>query len=183
MAADPKSLWQDQEPETESVTLEHIHHLARNLDRKMRFAPAVMALGLVLCGLLTGQLWAGAHDSLQRLAAILFLVGQLGCFLVIYRVVFPSRDPAAPAAAHLRLRLQRRLSYLSGGLALALVPLLPFLLVGGYEALRAGHGPLLARIAPLVLLAAVLVFVLARARIGADQTRVQLQELNDLLKR
>jgi hypothetical protein len=180
---DPKTLWQDQETETDPMTLDHIHDLARGLDRKTRLTPVVMALGLVLCGFLTARLWAGAHDDLGRAAAILFLLGQLGCGLVIWRVVFPSRDPAEPAGAHLRRRLQRRLSYLRGGLVVALAPLLPFLLIGGYEAFRAGQGPLLAKIAPFVLLAATLVFVLARARVGAEQTRAQLDELNDLLKR
>src|SRR5580658_59850 len=155
---DPKALWQHQELETDPVTLEHVHSLARKLDRKMRFTPAVMALGLVFVGFLTGELWTGAHDSLHRVSAILFVVGQLGCYILIYRIVFPSRDPAAPLSAHLRHRLQRILIYRQGGWAVVLLPLLPFLLVGGYEALEGGHGPLWLKIAPLVLFGAVLVF-------------------------
>jgi hypothetical protein len=179
---DPKALWQDQELETDPVTLEHVHDLARRFDRKTRFTPAVMALGLVFVGFLTGELWTGAHDPLQRVGAILFVVGQLGCYFLIYRIVFPSRDPAAPVSAHLRHRLQRVLSYRQGGWAVVLLPLLPFLLVGGYEALKGGHGPLWSKIAPFLLFGALLVVVAARARTGARQTRTQLQELDELLR-
>jgi hypothetical protein len=180
---DPKSLWQDQEPEPDAVTLEHIYELSRRFDRKSRFAPAIMALGLVLAGFLTAQLWIGAHDWLQQVRAILFLAGQLGCYALIYRVAFPSRDPAAPASTHLRRRLQLRLWYQKGGLAIALLPLLPFVLAAGYEVIKDQHRPLWATIAPFVLLAALLAFVSARAAIGARQTRVQLRELDEQLRR
>jgi hypothetical protein len=181
---DPMRLWQDQEPETDPVTLEQIHDLTRKFDRKTRFVPAIMAFGLVAAGFLTAQLWLAAHDGLRRLSAILFIAGQLGCYFLIYRVVFPPRDPAAPASDHLRHRLQLRLSYRQGGVVVVLLPLLPFLLVAGYEAIsRNRHGPLWATLAPFVLCAAALAFLLVRARIGARQTRAQLEDLEALLKR
>jgi len=180
---DPKTLWQDQEPETDSVTLDHIHDLSRRLDRKTRLVPAVIALSLIVTGYLAGQLWTVARDLLQHVAAILFVAGELGCFLVIYRSSFPSRDPAMPASAFLRRRLQRRLYYLQGGWALAVLPILPFVLVEVYNILKNGQGSLWAKLAPFVLFVVWVVVVVVWARIGARRTRSQLQELDELLKR
>jgi hypothetical protein len=180
---DPKTLWQDQELETDPVTLDHIHGLARRLDRKTRLTPVVFALSLVATGYLTGQLWMISRDVLQHVAAILFVAGELGCFLVIYRSIFPSRDPAMPASAFLRHRLRRKLYYLQGGWALALLPILPFVLVEAYNIFKNGHGLLWAKLAPFAMFVTLVVVVVVRARIGARKARVELQELNELLKR
>jgi hypothetical protein len=180
---DPKALWLDQELEADRVTLERVHDLARKLDRNARFTPAVMALGLVFAGFLTAELWTGAHDWLHHLSAILFVVGQLGCYILIYRIVFPARDPAAPVSAYLRHRLQRMLIYRQGGWAVVLLPLLPFLLVAGYEAVQGGRGSPWLRIAPFVLLGVLLVLFVGRLRTGERRTRTQLRELDELLRR
>jgi hypothetical protein len=179
----PKALWQDQEPETDPVTLDHIHDLARKMDRKARFTPALIAVSLVITGLLTGRLWTIARDGPQHVAAILFVAGEMGCFLVIYRSIFPSRDPAMPAGAFLRHRLKRTLYYLRGGWALALLPILPFVLVEAYNIFGNGHGPPWAKLAPFVIFAALAVVVALRARIGAREARAELQDLDALLER
>jgi hypothetical protein len=100
-----------------------------------------------------------------------------------YRTVFPSRDPAAPASAYVRKRLQRRLSLQQGGWALPLIPLLPGVLIAVYEAFNNHHDPLWLRVGPFLFNGAVLVYMVVSARKDARETRVQLQELDDLLKR
>jgi hypothetical protein len=180
---DPKTLWQEQEPEISPVTLDYIHTVSRNLDRKTRYTPAIVALALIAVGVLASLLWRDAHSALARATTILFVAGQLGCYYLIYRMGFTSRDPAEPASAHLRRRLVRSLSYLTGGVAVALLPLAPFVLVSGYRVLALRPGPLWPRVLPFVILAALLVFVFARASLGARRTRAQLRELDELLKR
>ena len=180
---DPKTLWQKQEQEIAPVTLEYIHTVSRNLDRKTRYKPALMAVALIAVGVLASLLWRDAHSALQQAAAILFVAGQLGCYFLIYRVMFPSRDPAEPISAYLRRRMARTLAYQRGGLVVVLLPLVPFVLVGGYQIFGLDHGPLWPRVLPFVILAVVLAFVFARASIGARRTQAQLRELDELLKR
>ena len=180
---DPKSLWQDQQQETDPVTLEHVHDLARKMDLKARFTPAAMALGLIITGFIFGVVWIGVHDALRRAVVILSVVGVLGVYAIIYRMELPSRDPAEPASADLRRRLQRKLSYRQGGWVLALLPLLPAMLLAGYRVLSSGPSHLLAKTAPFLLVGAALIFLGVRNWLRAGQTRAELQELDELLKR
>ncbi|HEY5410520.1 MAG TPA: hypothetical protein VIJ94_07320 [Caulobacteraceae bacterium] len=179
---DPKTLWQDQEPEADLVTLEQIHDFARRFDRKTRFTPAGVALCILIVGFITGQMWLGAHDTLHRATTILFAAGQVGCYFLIYRVLFPSRDPAEPVSAYLRRRMVGRLSYLRGGLSVVLLPLAPFVLVGGYQVLSRSDRPLWVKLLPFALMAATMVFVTVRARTGAKKMSAQLRELDELMK-
>ena len=180
---DPKTLWQDQEPEIDTVTLDYIHTMSRNLDRKGRYRPMIIAAALVAVGVVACLLWLNAHSVLERVTAGLFLAGQLGCYFLVHRMAFTSRDPAEPASTYLRRRLARGLSYLQGGVAVALLPLAPFVLVCAYQLLGRGHGPLWSRALPFVILAALLVFVFARTLVDARRTQAQLRELDELLKR
>jgi hypothetical protein len=142
-----------------------------------------MALTLIFVGIMVGQLWFGGHDPLQRVLAILMAIGELACFFMVYRVVFPPRDPAEPASVYLRRRLQRSLSYQQGGWTLAVLPLAPVILIAAYKVLIIQHGPLWPRIAPMLFMAAILVSVAVRTRIKARRTKAQLQELDALLNR
>jgi len=180
---DPKTLWQDQEPETDPVTLTHIHDLARRLDRKRRFTPPALGLGLLFIGFTASKVWFGADEPLGRLLAVLIAIGACATYFMVYRVEFPSRDPAEPASAYLRSRLQRKLSYRQGGWVLAVLPMLPVILIAGYRVLSNEHAPLWAKTAPFAIWGASLVFLVVSFKIKARQTRAQLQELDDLLKR
>ncbi len=180
---DPKTLWQQQEQEIAPVTLDYIHTMSRNLDRKARYKPAIVAVALVAVGVLASLLWRDAHSALQQINVVLFVAGQLGCYFLVYRIAFTARDPAEPAGAYLHRRLARSLSYLGGGVVIALLPLAPFVLVSGYQVLKLGHGPLWPRVLPFVILAGLLAFVFVRASASARRTRAQLRELDDLLKR
>jgi len=180
---DPKTLWQDQEPETDPVTLEHIHDLARKLDRKTRFTPVVLGLGLVLIGVVCGYAGITAREPLLRVTAILAAAGALGSYAMIYRMAFPSRDPAEPASTYLRRRLLRKLSYQQGGWTLVLLPVLPAILLGAYHALSKTAGHPWVKSAPLLILGAALVVVSVINRIKASHTGNELHEVDELMKR
>ena len=180
---DPKSLWKNQEPETDPVTLEHIHDLSRKLDRKARFTPAALALILIFVGFMFGFAWISVQDPLRRAVVILTAVGVLGICAIIYRVELPSRDPAEPASAYLRRRLQRKLSFRQGGWVLVWLLLPPAMLLNGYKALNSGPSHLLAKIAPYLFIGALLIFTAVRNRLRVSETRTELQELDELLKR
>ena len=165
------------------MTLDHIHDLVRKMDRRERFLPAILALALVFVGLMIGRLWMIAHTPLMRVEAVLFLAGELGAIFVIYRASFTPRDPAAPVSAYLRRRLQRKLSYLQGGWTLALLSIAPGMLIAGYVVFVTRHGPLWPRLAPFVLLAALVVFTAVRAGVRAGKIRAQIHELDELLDR
>ena len=111
---DPRTLWREQEQETDAVTLDQIHALVSRYDRKMRFFPLIVAVSLVIVGLIGGHQWAGAHDTLDRVLAVLFILGEAGAFIVGYRMAFPRRDPSERFGAYLRRRLQLKLAHLPG---------------------------------------------------------------------
>jgi hypothetical protein len=180
---DPKTLWQDQEQETDPVTLEHVHNLSRRLDHKTRFTPAILALGLLFVGLVIGRVWFVARDPLSRTVFILTVVGTFACYYMVYRMQFPSRDPAEPAAAHLRRRVQRELAFARGGWTLAiLLPVLPALLITCFMVLSRPV-PLWLKVFPFVILGVVTVFPAMVFRWKAPKIKARLQELDELLKR
>ena len=180
---DPKTLWQDQEPETDPVTLEHIHDLARKLDRRTRFTPVVLGLGLIFIGVVCGYAGITAREPLLRVTAILAAAGALGSYAMIYRMVLPSRDPAEPASTYLRRRLLRKLSYQQGGWMLVLLPILPAILLGAYHALGKAAGHPWVKGGPLLILGAALIVVAVINRMRARRTGNELHEVDDLLKR
>jgi hypothetical protein len=181
---DPKTLWQDQEEETDPVTLSHIHDLARKLDRKAQFLSAIAALVLVACGFTTGQMWvAGAHRPLLRVDAVLSLGGDLGAILLVYRAIVTPRDPAAPISDYLRRRLQRGLAFNRGGWTVALLPLAPVVLFAGYVLFGLRAGPLLPKLAAFAPIAATVVFFAVRGRIRSQTIRNQLRVLDRWLGR
>ncbi|MEI9891556.1 MAG: hypothetical protein WDN45_14595 [Caulobacteraceae bacterium] len=67
-----------------------------------------------MVGVLGGQALAKAHDAVMRAWGVFFILGEVGVCVLVYRTVFPQRDPAEPAGAFLRRRLQLRLDYAQG---------------------------------------------------------------------
>ena len=169
------------------MTLDQIHDLARRYDRKVRFVPLMIGVSLVIVGLLGGVLWAQTPDTLGRVSAALFILGEATCFILGYRMAFPRRDPAESAGTYLRRRLQLKLANARGGWIVMLAPLLPFVLVSIYRVAQhrpAQHGPLLLRFAPVAVLAALwlVVFLIQRGRAARD-SKAQLAELDALMRR
>ncbi len=184
---DPKALWKELEPETDPVTLDQIHAIARKLDRKARLALIAFLLVVIVAAFAGGQRWQTTHDALTRTNVLLIIGGLLLSGYLSSRVLFPSRDPSEPAGAYLRRRLQRSLANVRGGWMITVTPLLPSLVLSFYAAYGrhlAGPypGPTWARFLPLAVLAGALVFVLARTRRGERRIRAQLEEVDQLLK-
>jgi hypothetical protein len=178
---DPKALWRNQAPEADPVPLERVHAMVRRYERRMRLSVGVLALCLVVVGLLSGQLWAKAHDALMRVLTILFVAGELSVCAISYRVAFPPRDPAEPAGAYLRRRLQIRLDNAKGRWMLMASPLAPFILLSVYVTLTTHRGPVWARLLPYGFVVAVLVFVGVRMRTRIPKLKARLDELDEFL--
>jgi hypothetical protein len=182
----PKALWQDQEQEPDPVSLEQVHALVRRYDRKMRFVPLMVAVCLVIVGLIGGNLWVTAQDTLDRALAVLFILGEAGAFVIGYRVAFPGRDPAESAAAYLRRRLRMKLAHARGRWMVMLAPVAPFFSLFAYKAAThpPARGPHLPQIAPLAVLVAVwLVAFLIMKRKAEPEAKAQLDELETLMGR
>jgi hypothetical protein len=176
---DPKSLWQDQEREADPVTLEQIHALVRRYDSRIRWSGVTLALGLVAVGAAVSAAWTRAHDPVTT---VLVSGGELTTFYLIFRLVFPVRDPAEPAGAYLRRRLQLRLRHLQGGWVWALLPLLPAILWRVYVVSRHTQS-LPARLAQFAIVGLALIFMAIRTRLRARKVKAQLDELDGLLER
>lgn len=175
---DPKSLWQEQEQEADPMTLEQIHAFVRRYDNRSLRVGVALAIALVAIGFVGDNAWNRVHDPIMT---ALFVGGELTACLLIYRMVFPRRDPAEPAGAYLRRRLQIRLAHLQGGWVLALAPLLPVIAYTGYVTLQR-HGPtLVAKLGPLAIIVAGIAFTAVRARQRARKVKADLDELNGLL--
>ena len=179
---DLKALWKGQETETDPMTLEQIHALTRKYDRKMRIGLWVLPFGLVATGVLGAQAWMTRPDPLGRLGAVLYLLGMMASFALIARVAFAWRDPAEPAGAYLRRRLERQLANLKGGWVLAMLPIVPGMVVIYLWILEHNHGPAWQPWPPLVVMAAVVGFVMIRARRGARRIKADLEELDRLMR-
>jgi hypothetical protein len=183
---DPRSLWQDQTPEEDPMTLEQIHDLARRRERRTRFTLPLMGVILGAALFVYGEQFQTAKDAFQRIAVLVSAAGLLAFCWLMYRVVFPRRDPAEPAGAYLRRQLELGLRNHRGGWMMAIAPLLPgFLLTYVARALRgqAGHGPLLTSLLPLMLVVAAFVLAMFRARRAAPRIQAEIDELDRLIRR
>jgi hypothetical protein len=178
--SNPKSLWKDQEEEADPVTLEQIHALVRRYDSKAKWRGAILALALVAIGAIGSDAWTRAHDPVM---AILFLGGELTTCYLVYRLAFPGRDPAEPAGAYLRRRLQLRLEHVQGRWVWALLPLLPCVLWMGYVVSQRHQQPLAARLTPFAIIVVGMALVAFRTRVHARKVKAQLDELDRLLER
>ena len=180
---DLKTLWKDQEPEAEPMTLERIRFLVRRYDRRTRFTTGAMAAILLLTGLLAGQAWVKTNDLIMRLWAILFVFGEASVCVLVYRIVFPQRDPAEPAGAFLRRRLQIRLGYAQGRWLVAVSPLAPFMVLSVYVQVTTHRGPPWARLSTLVIFVAALIIGGLRSRARIPKLKAEIAELDELLRR
>lgn len=178
---DPKALWKQLDVEAESPSLDRIHSLVRRYDSRLRLSVGLMAGLLLMVGLQGGQAWVKAHDPIMRVWAILFVFGEVGVCVLVYRLVFPQRDPAEPAGAFLRRRLQIRLGYAQGRWLLAISPLVPFMALSIYIDLTRRQGPWWARLTTATIFATAIVLSFVRSRVRARKLRAQIQELDQLL--
>jgi hypothetical protein len=183
MAADPKSLWLAQTPEPDPMTLEQVHALARKFDRKAQRFALLVVLVLIVASFIAGQQWQIFHDPLHRAAVALYVAGFALSGWLRWKVVSPRRDPAEPAGVYLRRRLQRAVANLRGGWVLIIAPLAPSILLTSYLAVVQVHGPLWAKVLPVVVLAALAVFIVARLRRQAPRIHAELEEIEELLNR
>jgi len=183
---DLKTLWKAQQTETDPMTLEQIHALVGKYDRKMRRTAVAFGVILSVAGALGTVQWMTHSDLLGRTGAVLYVLGMLGACALLARYNFPRRDPAEPASSYLRRRLERQLANLRGGWAVALLPLVPFMIeIVVWMALR-GHatsrGPAWTRYLPLAVLAAVWVVVmLLQIRRQTPRIKADLDELDRLM--
>ena len=178
-APDAKSLWQDQAPDADPVTLDQVHALVRGYDRRARRKGATLALMLVVIGALGAVSWIHRHDPIT---AVLFVGGELTAWYLVWRLIFPPRDPAEPAVAYLRRRMQLRLAHAQGGWVWALLPLLPVILRLSYLTLQRHQAPALGRATPFIIFVAALGFAAIRAGRRARQVKAELKALDALLK-
>ena len=180
---DLKTLWLDQEQETDPVTLEQIHALIRKYDRRTRRTILLFPLALLIIGLAAGRRWTSVHDPLDQTLVVASVLGVAAACFITWRTVYPTRDPAEPGGAYLRRRLQRRLTHLKGGWMIALLPLVPTIVLSEYLAFTHAQGSLWVRglgILPLVAIAAV---VPIRTWAGARKVKAELDELDGLMRR
>lgn len=180
---DPKALWKELDPETDPVTLDQIHALARKFDRAARQMLVIMPLILVFMAFMLGQQWQMFNDTLRRSAVALTALGMLmSGFLVIKATVLP-RAPGEPAGLYLRRRLQQTLTIMPRGWPLAALPLLPGMLLWAYVEYTNNRGPLFLTLLPVALVIAALAFVLRQSSASTPKIRAQLGELDELLER
>jgi hypothetical protein len=177
---DPKSLWQDQEQEADPVTLDQIHALMRQYDSKDRRRLLVFAFVILFVGAVGAWIWTVTHDAVLT---GLLVGGELTTVALAYRWSFVERDPAEPAGEYLRRRLRLRLQYLQGRWLLAVLPLVPCLLWMGWLMYERSQLPLERRLAPFVILAFCVVWLIGRVRRRARTVKADLDELNGLLER
>jgi hypothetical protein len=177
---DPKSLWQDQAPDADPVTLEQIHALVRRYDHRARRMGVILAVMLVAIGGLGALGWVHRHDPIT---AVLFVGGELTACYMVWRLTFPTRDPAEPAVAYLRRRMQLKLAHAQGGWVWATLPLLPVILRVGYLTVQRHQASLSAQLAPFVVLAAGVALAAVRTRRRAREIRADLLALDALLER
>jgi hypothetical protein len=177
---DPKSLWQDQEPEADPMTLEQIHALVRRYDRKARRLAVGVAVLVVLVVAVTVYLWTRSHDPVM---AVLLLGGELATCLWAWRLNFPHRDRAEPAGAYLRRRLQLKVAHLQGRWLWVVLPLLPVILWMGHVMYERHDAPVMTRLAPFIFVVVGFALVAVRSRQRARSIKADLDELNGLLER
>ncbi|MGZ3371044.1 MAG: hypothetical protein ACXWK1_19010, partial [Caulobacteraceae bacterium] len=146
---DPKALWQDQERETDPITLDQIHAMVRRYDRRTQRTVMVFPVLLVVVGFFGGELWIKAHEVWGRVMAVAFILGETSTCFLVWRMLYPARDAAEPAGAYLRRRLLRRLAYLMGRWIFAVLPRVPAIALSKYLTFTPGRGWWAARATPL----------------------------------
>jgi hypothetical protein len=180
---DPKALWRDQDQEADPVTLDQIHAMVRRYDSRTRRAILAFPIILMAAAFVSGELWIKARDPMGQVLAVVTLLGEAATAYIVWRMLYPARDPAEPAGAYLHRRLLRRLAYLKGRWMLAAAPLIPSLVLAQYYALTHGQRPWPVRVAPLVILIAVMAFIRWRLRGRRRRLEAQIDDLEGLMRR
>ena len=180
---DPKTLWQDQEAEADPVTLDQIHAMVRRYDGRARRAMLAFPIILMAAAFVSGELWIKAPDNIGRAVALATLLGEAATAYIVWRMLYPARDPTEPAGDYLHRRLVRRLAYLKGRWMIAAAPLIPAMVLAQYFTLTHGDRPWWLRIAPVLILIAALAVVWLRVRGRSRRIRAQLDELEGLMGR
>jgi hypothetical protein len=180
---DPKSLWQDQERETDPVTLDQIHAMVRRWDQRTRRAAVATVVILMFVVLVAAETWNRARDLVGLLYAVTLILGEAATFFLAWKMLYTARDPAEPAGAYLQRRLLLRLKYLNGGWLIAIAPLAPPVILAQYFMLTHNQGPWLQRLAPSLIVIVIVAYVLARVRQRRKQVQSQLDELEGLMGR
>jgi hypothetical protein len=187
---DLKTLWKDQPPEADPMTLEHIQKISRRLDGVQQRTVLGSAAAAAFMAFMAGSQWQRTDDSLTRAALILLALGAVGFLFMVYRLSHVPRAPTEAAGPFLRRRLAEGLR--PGRAWLALAPLGPGLLLMIAARLRdlvAGAGRLglqqwLLQALPLAIVAAAFLYAMGvgvpRAR---RRIRQRLDELDRMLER
>jgi hypothetical protein len=98
-------------------------------------------------------------------------------------MLFQPRDPAEPAGVYLHRQLNRRLGYLKGLWLMAAAPLLPAIVLAQYLTLVHGHGSLVRRLSPTLIVLACLAFVRLAGRGRTARVKSLIAELEALMGR
>lgn len=165
------------------MTLDQIHTLVRRYDQRARRASVVIPAILLLAGFVGGVMWIKANDLLGHMMAIALVLGEATTFFIVRRMLYLPRDPAEPAGVYLHRRLLRRLDYLKGRWMIAAAPLLPAILLAQYIALVRGHGTLLLRTSPTLIVIAAAAFVRLAGRGRTRRIRALIADLEGLMRR
>lgn len=179
---DPRALWKELDPETDPMTLDKIHRSARKLDFAARLTLVLIPLYMVVCAFFIGAQWPLIRDPLVRFAAALMALGILVTGGLSLRTQVLPRAPGEPAALYLRRRLQRALFSTRAGWRLFILPLGPGVLLAAYAVYRAHQEPGWVAPLVVAMFTAALVFVLWLPRAVTPRLRAQIRELDELLK-
>jgi hypothetical protein len=183
MGSDPKSLWKDQDRESDPVSLDQIHGMLRRYDQRAQRAAIVIPAILLVVGIEGGVTWMKAHDWVGQVLAVALVLGEATTFYLARRMLFEPRDPAEPAGVYLHRRLLRRLDYLKGRWLIAAAPLLPAMLMAQWVALGHSERPLWLRLSPSLIIVACVVFVRVMGRNRKRRVLALIEELETLMGR
>src|SRR5438045_694393 len=128
-SSNPKALWQGQSPETDPMTLEQIHAIARRMDGKTRLGVVMLMLSAGLIAFLVARAWPAMDDPLRRTGFLLTIAGALFVMWRTFGLILPRRDPAEAGAAFLQRQMRQWMRYNQGGWMLSAAALLPGLAV------------------------------------------------------
>ena len=183
LSADPKTLWQSQDQETDPVTLDQIHSMVSKFDRRTRMATILIPAAITASALLFGISWARASALDVHVALALCFAGSMVTYAMAMRQLLVLRDSTESAGAFLKRRMQVQLSKARGGWLLFLVPVLPGLIACFYVVFQRSHDVFWAPVPLLAVVVPGFAFVIVSSRARARKLRADLDELDRLMGR